>query len=105
MLISVFRDNRADFDALLGFYTKWKNPATGLMGWRVRQGDNDYFYQDKNQGDTNSATDGDLDVAYALLLAGRLPHLQIVHTGKSWSACALSDLPVQRSPSCLSVLC
>ena len=45
MLISLFKDNRADFDALLAFYTAWKSPTTGLMDWRVRQGSsNGSFY-------------------------------------------------------------
>ena len=72
MLISLFKGNRADFDALLAFYTAWKSPTTGLMDWRVRQGSsNGSFYVEPDQGDNNSATDGDLDAAYALLLAGR----------------------------------
>lgn len=84
MLISLFKDNRSDFDALLAFYMTWKSPTTGLMDWRVRQGGgNGAFYVDPNQGDNNSATDGDLDAAYALLLAGRQSPVASANAGKA----------------------
>ena len=65
MLISVLRKEKGDFDGLLAFYKEFINPTYGLMKWQVRS-DNGKLWT----SDDNSATDGDMDAAYALFKAG-----------------------------------
>ena len=62
MLISVLRGEQPEFDGLLRFYQSFINPDHGMMMWQIL---------DKlTPSDRNSATDGDMDVAYALFKAG-----------------------------------
>ena len=65
MLISVLRKEKDDFDGLLAFYKEFINPTFGLMKWQVRSANGNLWTSDEN-----SATDGDLDAAYALFKAG-----------------------------------
>lgn len=81
MLVSVLMDKEADFKAFLSFYEHWQSPLThndtrmALMSFRISE-DTCYGYM-RNSGDggrnANSATDGDLDAAYALFLASENP--------------------------------
>jgi endo-1,4-beta-D-glucanase Y len=64
LLITVLENDRESFNKLYKFYTKYLN-SNGLMSWRVNQ-----QFQ-VSSGDSGSATDGDLDAAYALLIAGK----------------------------------
>ena len=68
MLASVLMGKEDDFKSILAFYEHFKNEK-GLMSWRISE---EEFYQKMAVGqyDKGSATDGDLDAAYALLLAG-----------------------------------
>lgn len=65
MLIMVYMDNaqnqtQAKFDKLWNYYQKWPD-GSGLMHWKIKGFD--------NVDQSNAATDADLDVALALLLA------------------------------------
>ena len=63
-------DARADFEGLLAFYNAFPNEH-GLMCWNIaRLGRDMEVHLDPAKGARGSATDGDLDAAYALLLAG-----------------------------------
>lgn len=64
------KDAKADFDALYRFYQAHPSVNTpGLMAWQqVLRGGR---VIDNPSGGNDSATDGDLDIAYALLLADR----------------------------------
>ena len=68
MLASVLMGKEDDFKSILAFYEHFTN-NNGLMSWRISE---EGFYQEITVGDQDkgSATDGDLDAAYALLLAG-----------------------------------
>ena len=68
MLVSVLMGKEDDFKSILTFYEHFTN-HNGLMSWRISE---EGFYQNIVVGgsDQDSATDGDLDAAYALLLAG-----------------------------------
>ena len=70
MLISVLSDNRGDFDALLGFYCAHLNEHRLMMWQHVKRGEEIVRNPDPASQSSNSATDGDADVAYALLTAG-----------------------------------
>ncbi|EIE21763.1 Six-hairpin glycosidase [Coccomyxa subellipsoidea C-169] len=63
MLISVLRGEKPEFDGLLKFYQSFINPEHGMMKWQIL----DNFTAP--DGNRNSATDGDMDVAYALFKA------------------------------------
>ena len=67
MLVSVLMGKENDFKSILAFYEHFINRDSGLMSWSISETG---FYQTIEVGDKNSATDGDLDAAYALLLAG-----------------------------------
>ncbi|EPQ29494.1 uncharacterized protein PFL1_02713 [Pseudozyma flocculosa PF-1] len=69
MLISILHRNLQDFDALLRFFLHFRNEK-GLMKWQVRQKKHHALYVAED-GQT-SATDGDIDIAAALILASRL---------------------------------
>lgn len=57
---------QATFDALFAYYRAHPSGLTpGLMAWQQRKGCR------TAKGDDDSASDGDLDIAYALLLAGQ----------------------------------
>jgi endo-1,4-beta-D-glucanase Y len=62
MLIGVFMDDKAMFDAVWG-YGKAHFDGNGLMTWHYTSGG--------SVAGTGSATDGDEDMAYALLMAGQ----------------------------------
>jgi endo-1,4-beta-D-glucanase Y len=68
MLASVLADARHDFEGFLAFYEKHLN-SSGLMSWQLVLRNKQVFVDPKGGGQS-SATDGDLDAAYALLLAG-----------------------------------
>lgn len=68
MLISVFMDNaenntRADFDGLWTYYQAHSNLGSGLMDWKIAG-----F---TNSVESGAASDADLDVAVALMMAYR----------------------------------
>ena len=67
MLVSVLMGKEDDFKSILAFYEHFTNKNSGLMSWSISETG---FFQTIEIGDPNSATDGDLDAAYALLLAG-----------------------------------
>jgi hypothetical protein len=56
MMIAAAMGDKATFDSFYGYVTSKINGGTGLMGWK--------------DGDSGSASDGDIDIAYALLMAG-----------------------------------
>jgi len=65
MLIMVYMDNttnntQSKFDKLWNYYKKWEN-SNGLMNWKI----SDF----SSVNGSNGATDGDLDVAVALMMA------------------------------------
>lgn len=70
MLISVLKRNQADFDGLLSYFDSFRN-RNGLMQWQ-QQKDNHGRFIPGEEGGENSATDGDIDIAAALFLAGRV---------------------------------
>ncbi|KAL3157183.1 hypothetical protein ABBQ38_001422 [Trebouxia sp. C0009 RCD-2024] len=71
LLASVLADHKDDFDQFLSFYHHYEN-SQGLMCWQqvLREG-KIFTNSDPDANATSSAPDGDLDAAYALLLAGR----------------------------------
>lgn len=71
MLIAVLQGNQADFDGLLRFFLAFRSPK-GLMKWQVRQNDRGLYVAEDAE---DCATDGDIDIATALLLAHKKwPH-------------------------------
>ncbi|MFW5387703.1 glycosyl hydrolase family 8 [Yersinia sp. 2542 StPb PI] len=65
MLLAVFNDDRPTFDSLLGWTQKTLyNADTGLFSWRYEPN------AKVKVADKNNATDGDILIAWALLLAG-----------------------------------
>ncbi|DBA92104.1 TPA: hypothetical protein ACH3X1_015830 [Trebouxia sp. C0004] len=71
LLASVLSDQRGDFDQFLLFYNHFEN-SQGLMCWQqVKRNGKILTNPDEDANATSSAPDGDLDAAYALLLAGR----------------------------------
>ncbi len=72
MLISVLKnqndDSKNDFDGLWAFYKSFVNENHGMMKWQILKNSNGAL----SPRDPNSATDGDMDVAYALFKAGEL---------------------------------
>ncbi|CAL5226006.1 g8809 [Coccomyxa viridis] len=65
MLISVLMGEQEDFSGLLDFYRNFVNPQFGLMKWQVLDNGNGHL----EPSSIHSATDGDMDVAYALFKA------------------------------------
>lgn len=80
MLISVMMDKKADFDALLAYYHAHGNKRTNKSspdGFMVfRQVQRNWPHDNKMMNDPSfgdgAATDAELDVALALLLAGEM---------------------------------
>ncbi|KAF9989539.1 hypothetical protein BGZ75_006086 [Mortierella antarctica] len=69
MLISVLMRNQKDFDGLNRWFLKFKNKR-GLVAWQqVKSHDG---YRNNPEGGDDSATDGDIDVATALLYAAHV---------------------------------
>ena len=71
MLISVLMNqtgSRDEFDGLWAFYKSFVNGDHGMMKWQILKDSNGAL----SSIDPNSATDGDMDVAYALFKAGKL---------------------------------
>ena len=66
MLISVLMGEQEDFSGLLCFYRNFVNLQFGLMKWQVLDNGNGHL----EPSSIHSATDGDMDVAYALFKAG-----------------------------------
>ncbi|WP_145932162.1 glycosyl hydrolase family 8 [Yersinia bercovieri] len=65
MLLAVFNDDKPTFDALLGWTNRTLyNEDAGLFSWRYEPN------AKVKVADKNNATDGDLLIAWALLLAG-----------------------------------
>ena len=71
MLIAVLARQHQDFKGFLLFYEQFLNQK-GLMSWQLCRTSGPVYVNPENGG-CNAATDGDLDAAYALLLAGELP--------------------------------
>ena len=72
MLASVIAGPKSDFDALLKMYDSFKNGRSGMMGWQiVDRGGVLKFNDDKFAFGNDSATDGDLDAAVALVYASQ----------------------------------
>ncbi|CAO3567748.1 unnamed protein product [Mortierella alpina] len=69
MLISVLMRNQKDFDGLNRWFLKFKNKR-GLVEWQ--QVKYHSSYRTNPEGGDDSATDGDIDVATALLYAGHV---------------------------------
>ena len=68
MLIAVLARQLDDFKGFLLFYEQFLNQK-GLMSWQLCRTSGPVYVNPENGG-CNAATDGDLDAAYALLLAG-----------------------------------
>ena len=67
LLIAVLADEQTDFAGFLAFYERFPT-SRGLMCWQILdQGGQLVVNPD---GGSGCATDGDMDAAYALLLAG-----------------------------------
>ncbi|MBS7576609.1 MULTISPECIES: glycosyl hydrolase family 8 [unclassified Enterococcus] len=61
---------QSDFDLLVAYYLKHRiSPANPLMSWRQAQSEFGMVTEISNQ---TNATDGDMDIAYALFLAAEL---------------------------------
>ncbi|ERP31061.1 glycosyl hydrolase family 8 [Chitinivibrio alkaliphilus] len=58
---------REYFDGLVKFYENFTVDGRSLMAWKIQVGE--YVVEDWWTGANGTATDGDLDIAYALLLA------------------------------------
>ncbi|KAG0232340.1 hypothetical protein BGX31_005187 [Mortierella sp. GBA43] len=71
MLISVLMRNQQDFDGLLRWFLHFRN-ANGLCSWQQIDNKHNRTYTNAPDGGTNSATDGDIDIATALFYASRL---------------------------------
>ncbi|KAF9548135.1 hypothetical protein EC957_007163 [Mortierella hygrophila] len=71
MLISVLMHNQQDFDGLVRWFLHFKN-ENGLLAWQQIDDKHNRTYSNAPDGGTNSATDGDIDVATALFYAARL---------------------------------
>ncbi|KAF9290273.1 hypothetical protein BGZ68_007497 [Mortierella alpina] len=69
MLISVLMRNQKDFDGLNRWFLKFKNKR-GLVAWQQVKEDGSYC--NNPEGGDDSATDGDIDVATALLYAAHV---------------------------------
>lgn len=70
MMIAALAKDEEVFQGLLKFYQHWLN-GNGLMSWKIdaeKAGSSSYVLRTSSDG-VSGATDGDLDVAYALLLA------------------------------------
>ena len=71
MLAAVLAGPKYDFDAFLKMYESFSNARSGMMGWEiVERGGVLKFNDDLNANGNDSATDGDMDAAVALILAG-----------------------------------
>ncbi|KAG0318648.1 hypothetical protein BGZ99_005571 [Dissophora globulifera] len=71
MLISVLMRNQQDFDGLLRWFLHFKN-ANGLCSWQQIDDKNHRTYLNAPEGGSNSATDGDIDIATSLFYAARV---------------------------------
>lgn len=71
MLISVLMHNQQDFDGLVRWFLHFKN-ANGLLAWQQIDDKHNRTFSNAPDGGSNSATDGDVDVATALFYAARL---------------------------------
>lgn len=126
LLISVLQRERGDFDGFLRFWRRFLTPK-GLMYWQlVRGGDGEVRLRmhttssppmhcptvllrpgadltlcraqiKANLGTLNSATDGDMDIAFALLLAAKVRPPCVLETFNaakelSWCMCCPSTL-------------
>ena len=67
MLAAVLADRRQDLEGFLRFYERFPN-WNGLMCWQIVADQGKLIVNP--DGGSGCATDGDLDAAYALLLAG-----------------------------------
>ncbi|KAJ3019434.1 hypothetical protein HKX48_002077 [Thoreauomyces humboldtii] len=67
MLLAVYHNAQADFDGYIRYFDLFRNPK-GLMGWQQVL-DHSKRIVPAPEGGTNSATDGDIDIAHALFLA------------------------------------
>ncbi|KAL0142034.1 glycoside hydrolase family 8 protein [Mucor lusitanicus] len=70
MLIAVLKRNQQDFDGLYRYFLQWRNQK-GLMQWQQKSTKSGSFVPG-DQGGQNCATDGDVDVATALFIAGKV---------------------------------
>ncbi|KAF9135291.1 hypothetical protein BGW39_003716 [Mortierella sp. 14UC] len=71
MLISVLMNNQQDFDGLVRWFLHFRN-KNGLLAWQQIDDKANRTYSNAPDGGSNSATDGDVDVATALFYAARL---------------------------------
>ena len=62
MLLTAYYGDKTDFDRLYAYYLKYPASPSGFMNWKIRGCDGAVVGE-------GSATDGDLDVALALLVA------------------------------------
>ncbi|KAF7731613.1 hypothetical protein EC973_008782 [Apophysomyces ossiformis] len=70
MLISVLKRNQADFDGLYRYFIRFRNHK-GLMQWQQKRSHSGEFVPG-DEGGTNCATDGDVDICTALFLAAKV---------------------------------
>jgi endo-1,4-beta-D-glucanase Y len=79
MLVSVLMGKEDDFKAFLSFYEHFRNSPNSrdLMSFQQAE-DSDYGFMRSVGYNASSATDGDLDAAYALFLACALTALLCV---------------------------
>ncbi|KAF9580281.1 hypothetical protein BGW38_003137 [Lunasporangiospora selenospora] len=71
MLISVLMHNQQDFDGLLRWFLHFRN-KNGLCAWQQIDDKSSRTYCNAPDGGSNSATDGDIDIATALFYASRV---------------------------------
>ncbi|KAK3816397.1 MAG: Six-hairpin glycosidase-like protein, partial [Benniella sp.] len=71
MLISVLMRNQQDFDGLLRWFLHFRN-ANGLCAWQQIDNKANRTYTNAPDGGSNSATDGDIDIATSLFYASRV---------------------------------
>ncbi|KAF9933653.1 hypothetical protein FBU30_004896 [Linnemannia zychae] len=71
MLISVLMHNQQDFDGMVRWFLHFRN-ENGLLAWQQIDDKAHRTYCSAPDGGSNSATDGDVDVATALFYASRV---------------------------------
>ncbi|KAL0041273.1 hypothetical protein WJX77_010658 [Trebouxia sp. C0004] len=87
LLASVLANRRIDFDKFLIYYNEQENDQ-GLSCWQQVLRNNKIFTDpDPSNNGCGSATDGDLDAAYAVLLAGQKWH-DPLYTERGIKLCA-----------------
>lgn len=101
MLLSVYNNNRPDFDGFLRYFDLFVNKK-GLMGWQQVKTPTMTIIPSP-EGGTNSATDGDIDIAHALWLAGDKWSMADYHSRAITLCRAIFEHTVNKDLWCLTL--